>query len=153
MFTTELILKATPWLVAIVMAAVAAVAGHFYVAEKEAFATYKGKVEGAIEQQKIALKAEDAKRERNLKETINGYEKKLDLYRGAGLRTYCLRYPDQCGHMPNPSAAAGQQVDDGAAGQCVAAQPDPGFIQACTDDAVKVTAFQDYCKRNNCPVE
>ena len=141
-------IKALPWAIAALMAFAAAFCLHLYQSERDAFTTYRAKVEAIAEAQQAQIEKDKQQAEQNLRQVRKDYEEKLPAIRDAAVRAYRLRYPNTCSGAV-PGNAASVQVDDGAKQEPVADE----FIQSCAEDAAKVTAFQDYCKRNNCPVE
>ena len=141
-------IKALPWAIAALMAFAAAFCLHLYQSERDAFTTYRAKVAAIAEAQQAQVEKDKKQAEENLSQVRKDYEDKLSAIRDAAVRNYRLRYPNTCsGAVPGTSTSV--QVDDGAKQEPVADE----FIQSCAEDAAKVTAFQDYCKRNNCPVE
>ena len=141
-------IKALPWAIAALMAFAAAFCLHLYQSERDAFTTYRAKVEAIAEAQQAQIEKDKQQAEENLRQVRKDYEDRIPDIRDAAVRAYRLRYPNTCSGAV-PGNAASVQVDDGAKQEPVADE----FIQSCAEDAAKVTAFQDYCKRNNCPVE
>ena len=141
-------IKALPWAIAALMAFAAAFCLHLYQSERDAFTTYRAKVEAIAEAQQAQIEKDKQQAEENLRQVRKDYEDRIPDIRDAAVRAYRLRYPNTCSGAV-PGNAASVQVDDGAGKEPVADE----FVRACAEDAAKVTAFQDYCKRNNCPVE
>lgn len=140
--------KALPWLIAALMAGLAAACLHLYQSERDALVAFRAEVKAIGEAQQAQVEKDKQQAEENLRQVRKDYEDRIPAIRDAAVRTYRMRYPD-AGSCPVPGNAAGQQVDDGAGKEPVADE----FVRACAEDAAKVTAWQDYCKRNNCPVE
>ena len=141
-------IKVLPWAIAAAMALAAATCLHLYQSERDAFTTYRAKVAAIAEAQQAQIEKDKQQAEENLKQVRKDYEDRIPDIRDAAVRAYRLRYPNTCsGAVPGTSTSV--QVDDGAKQEPVADE----FVRACAEDAAKVTAFQDYCKRNNCPVE
>ena len=141
-------IKALPWAIAALMAFAAAFCLHLYQSERDAFTTYRAKVVAIAEAQQAQVEKDKKQAEENLRQVRKDYEDRIPDIRDAAVRAYRLRYPNTCsGALPGNAASV--QVDDGAGKEPVADE----FVRACAEDAAKVTAFQDYCKRNNCPVE
>ena len=141
-------IKALPWAIAALMAFAAAFCLHLYQSERDAFTTYRAKVAAIAEAQQAQIERDKQQAEQNLRQVRKDYEDRIPDIRDAAVRAYRLRYPN-AGRCPMPGTSTSVQVDDGAKQEPVADE----FIQSCAEDAAKVTAFQDYCKRNNCPVE
>ena len=141
-------IKVLPWAIAALMAFAAAFCLHLYQSERDAFTTYRAKVAAIAEAQQAQIERDKQQTEENLKQVRKDYEDRIPDIRDAAVRAYRLRYPN-AGRCPMPGTSTSVQVDDGAKQEPVADE----FIQSCAEDAAKVTAFQDYCKRNNCPVE
>lgn len=141
-------LKMAPWGIAALMALIAGVCLHLYQAERDAHVAYKATIAQAIADQQAALKAEANRMEANLKQVRQDYEDKIETIRSNAVALYRMRQPaGQSGAMP--AATGGKQMDDGTAAKCVADE----FVADAADDAAKVSAWQDWCKRNNCPIE
>ena len=141
-------IKALPWGVAALMAFAAAFCLRLYQSERDAFTTYRAKVAAIAEAQQAQIEKDKQQAEQNLRQVRKDYEDRIPDIRDAAVRAYRLRYSNTCSGAV-PGNAASVQVDDGAKQEPVADE----FIQSCAEDAAKVSAFQDYCKRNNCPVE
>ena len=141
-------IKALPWAIAALMAFAAAFCLHLYQSERDAFTTYRAKVVAIAEAQQAQVEKDKKQAEENLRQVRKDYEDRIPDIRDAAVRAYRLRYPN-AGRCPMPGTSTSVQVDDGAKQEPVADE----FVRACAEDAAKVTAFQDYCKRNNCPVE
>ena len=141
-------IKALPWAIAALMAFAAAFCLHLYQSERDAFVAFRAEVRAIGEAQQAQVEKDKKQAEENLKQVRKDYEDRIPDIRDAAVRNYRMRYPYACsGALPGNAASV--QVDDGAGKEPVADE----FVRACAEDAAKVTAFQDYCKRNNCPVE
>ena len=140
-------IKALPWGIAALMAFASAFCLHLYQSERDAFTTYRAKVEAIAEAQQAQIERDKQQAEENLKQVRKDYEDRIPAIRDAAVRTYRMRYPD-AGSCPVSGNGASQPVDDGAKQEPVADE----FIRTCAEDAAKLGAFQDWCKRNNCPV-
>ena len=141
-------IKALPWGIAALMAFAAAFCLHLYQSERDAFVAFSAEVKAIGEAQQAQVEKDKQQAEDNLRQVRKDYEDQIPSIRDAAVRNYRLRYPYACG-CSVPGASASQQVDDGASKEPVADE----FVRACAEDAAKVTAFQDYCKRNNCPIK
>ena len=141
-------IKALPWAIAALMAFAAAFCLHLYQSERDAFVAFRAEVRAIGEAQQAQVEKDKKQAEENLKQVRRDYEDRIPDIRDAAVRNYRMRYPNTCsGALPGNAASV--QVDDGAGKEPVADE----FVRACAEDAAKLTAFQDYCKRNNCPVE
>ena len=141
-------IKALPWAIAALMAFAAAFCLHLYQSERDTFVAFRAEVTAIAEAQQAQVEKDKQQAEENLRQVRKNYEDRIPDIRDAAVRAYRLRYPNTCG-SPVPGTSTSVQVDDGAKQELVVDE----FIQSCAEDAAKVTAFQDYCKRNNCPVE
>ena len=141
-------IKALPWAIAALMAFAAAFCLYLYQSERDAFVAFRAEVRAIGEAQQAQVEKDKQQAEQNLRQVRKDYEDRIPDIRDAAVRAYRLRYPNTCSGAV-PGNAASVQVDDGAGKEPVADE----FVRACAEDAAKVTAFQDYCKRNNCPVE
>ena len=141
-------IKVLPWAIAALMAFAAAFCLHLYQSERDAFVAFRAEVRAIGEAQQAQVEKDKKQAEENLSQVRKDYEDKLSAIRDAAVRNYRLRYPNTCsGAVPGTSTSV--QVDDGAKQEPVADE----FIQFCAEDAAKVTAWQDHCKRNNCPIK
>jgi type IV secretory pathway TrbF-like protein len=141
-------IKALPWGVAALMAFAAAFCLHLYQSERDAFVAFRAEVKAIGEAQQAQVEKDKQQAEENLRQVRKDYEDRIPDIRDAAVRAYRLRYPNTCSGAV-PGNAASVQVDDGAGKEPVADE----FVRACAEDAAKLSAFQDYCKRNNCPVK
>ena len=141
-------LKLLPWIIAAAMALAAATCLHLYQSERDAFVAYRAEVTAIGKAQEEQVRKQEAQAAENLKQVRKDYEDKIPSIRRDAVTAYRLRNP-QSGSCAMPGNSASQQVDDGASKEPVADE----FVRACAEDAAKVTAWQDYCKRNNCPEE
>ena len=142
--------KAVPWVVAVIFGLAAASATHMYLNERDEFTAYRSKAEQQAADDEAAVKEAKDRGEKNLQQLKDDYETKLPAVRSGAVNAYCLRHPTLC----RPAAcadAASQPVDDGAEQKPVACERE--FIRTAAEVAAKLGAFQDYCKRNNCPVK
>ena len=142
-------IKALPWAIAALMAFAAAFCLHLYQSERDAFTTHRAKVAAIAEAQQAQVESDKQQAEENLKQVRKDYEDRIPDIRDAAVRNYRLRYQNTCSGAL-PGNAASLQVDDGVSQKCVA---DEQFILDAAEDAAKLGAFQDYCKRNNCPIK
>lgn len=141
-------IKALPWAIAALMAFAAAFCLHLYQSERDAFTTHRAKVTAIAEAQQAQIEKDKKQAEENLKQVRRDYEDRIPGIRDTAVRNYRMRNPYTCSSAV-PGNAASQQVDDGAGKEPVADE----FVRACAEDSAKVGAFQDYCKRNNCPIK
>ena len=145
------LIKAAPWIIIAILSALLALSTNLYMGERDEFATFKGRVDQANADQLKALNELADQRETNLKEVRKDYEDKVPAIRANAVAAYCLRHPALCQPAPACESPASVPVDDGAKQEPVACERE--FIVACGDDANKIGAWQDWCRRNNCPVE
>lgn len=150
MFSSSVMLKMLPWGIAAVMALAAAACLHLYQSERDAFVAYRAEVTAIGKAQEAQIKKEKEQAEYNLKQVRKDYEDRVPDIRRDAVAAYRLRNP-QPRSCTMPGDGTSQPVDDGAVKELLA--PDPEFIRNAAEDAAKLSAFQDYCKRNNCPIE
>ena len=142
-------IKAMPWGIAAVMALAAAACLHLYQSERDAFVAYRAEVTAIGKAQEAQVEKERKQAEENLKQVRKDYEARIPDIRRDAVAAYRMRNP-QSRSCPMPGGGTSQPVDDGTKQELVSVDAD--FIQECATDAAKLGAFQDYCKRNNCPV-
>lgn len=91
----------------------------------------------------------------NLEQVKESHEQKVDAVRDGAVAKYRAAH----GMRDNAAGSSGSgvrtnsvslKVDDGAAEECV---PDETLIRDAADDAEKLSAWQDWCRLNKCPVE
>ena len=140
-------IKAAPWIVAGVMALVAAMAGKMYLSERDEFTAFRAEVKTlgeAAEREKIAIESES---KANL-EKVKKYERNIPAIRSAAVAAYRLRYPNaSCSSLP--VTAASLKMDDGTGQKSMA----DTFVSDCGDDAAKLEAWREWGRLNSIPVE
>jgi len=145
------LIKAAPWIIIAILSALLALSTNLYLGKRDELASFKATVAQAQADQLKALNELADQRETNLQEVRKDYESKVPAIRANAVTTYCLRHPELCQPAPACESPASVPVDDGAVEKPVACERE--FIQFAAEDANKLGAWQDYCKRNNCPVE
>lgn len=143
-------LKMLPWGIAALMAIAAATCLHLYQSERDAFVAYRAEVTAIGKAQEAQIKKEKEQAEANLQQVRKDYEDRVPDIRRDAVAAYRMRNP-QSRSCPMPGGGTSQPVDDGAKQELVSVDAD--FIQECATDTAKLGAFQDYCKRNNCPIK
>lgn len=148
MISSATFFKALPWGLAALMTGLAYVMLNLYMDERDAFVAYRAEAQGIAKAQEEIIAAQKKQAEENLNQVRQDYEAKLPVIRRDAVAAYKLRYPnaDSC---PVPGNGTGQPVDDGAGKECMATE----FIADAADTEAKLASFQDYCKRNNCPIK
>ena len=149
-----------PWAFSFVVAiALAWVTGEYLDLQIE-YAVYKGRVVQQAEDMASASRAQENEYRNNLIAVKEDYEKRLSEINAVALRNY-RRMRDDAATRERISlslAPGSVEVDAGAAEKCVVvAQPagtlDDSIVGACAEDALKLTAWQDWAKRNQLPTE
>ena len=149
-----------PWVSFFVLAiALAWVTGEYLDLQIE-YAAYKGRVVQQAEDMASASREQEDEYRNNLIAVKEDYEKRIVEVNAVALRNY-RRLRDDAATRERVSLSlspSGVEVDDGAAAQCVVvAQPagtlDDSIVGACAEDALKLTAWQDWAKRNHVPQE
>lgn len=143
-------IKAAPLIVIAILSACLALMTNLYLGKRDELAGFQAKVSQANADQRKALEDLTVQREANLQEVRKDYEAKVPAIRDGAVRAYCLRNPTLCQPTPACEIPASVPVDDGTKQEPVACERE--FIRAAAEDALKLGAWQDYCKRNNCPV-
>ncbi len=145
------LIKAAPWIAAIVLAALLALMTNLYLGKRDELTGFQATVAQANEDQLKALNEIADQREKNLEEVRKAHEDRLPAVRDGAVRAYCLRNPALCQPATRCEDGPSVSVDDGTKQEPVACERE--FIRAAAEDALKLGAWQDYCKRNNCPIE
>ena len=143
-------LKLLPWIIAAAMALAAATCLHLYQSERDAFVAYRAGVTAIGKAQEEQVRKQEAQAAENLKQVRKDYEDKIPSIRRDAVTAYRLRNP-QSGSCAMPGNSASQSVDDGT--QPAGILVDPSFIEDVAETISKLKAFQDKCKRDNCPIK
>ena len=149
-----------PWLIVAAASLMLIWVAHSYLDLRDEYSAYKAAVQQSRENALNAARAREEAHRQNLAAVKEEYEKRLSEIGDIALRNY-RRMRDDAATRERVAlslAPAGVEVDAGAAAQCVAAaQPaggiDDAVIGACAEDALKLSAWQDWAKRNGVPVE
>lgn len=143
-------LKMLPWGIAALMAIAAATCLHLYQSERDAFITYRAEVTAIGKAQEAQTKKEKEQAEANLQQVRKDYEDRVPDIRRDAVAAYRMRN-QQSRSCPMPGGGTSQPMDDGTE------QPgifvDPAFIEDVAEAVSKLKAFQDKCKRDNCPIK
>lgn len=145
------LIKSAPWIAAIVLAALLALMTNLYLGKRDELAGFRATVAQANADQLKALNEIADQREKNLEETRKDYESKVTAVRDGAVAAYCLRNPALCQPAARCENPASYPVDDGTKPPGISV--DDAFIQDVAEAVGKLKAFQDKCKRDNCPVE
>ena len=146
-----LLAKAAPWIAAIVLAALLSLMTNLYLGKRDELAGFQATVAQANADQLKALTEIADQREKNLEEVRKDYESKVPAIRDGAVAAYCLRNPALCKPAARCENPASVPVDDGTKPAGISV--DDAFIQDVAEAVGKLKAFQDKCKRDNCPVE
>ena len=149
-----------PWLIVAAASLMLIWVAHSYLDLRDEYSAYKAAVQQSRENALNAARAREEAHRQNLAAVKEDYEKRLSEINAVALRNY-RRMRDDAATRERVAlslAPAGVEVDAGAAAQCVAAaQPaggiDDAIIEGCAEDAMKVSAWQDWAKRNGVPEE
>ena len=93
--------------------------------------------------------------EKNLEQVRKDHEQEIKVVRDGAVAKYLAangmrNNSVRAGGSGVRTLAPGLKVDAGAAKECV---PDETLIRDAADDAEKLSAWQDWCHLNNCPVQ
>ena len=144
-------IKAAPWIVIAILSACLALMTNLYLGKRDELAGFQAKVSQANADQRKALEDLTVQREANLQEVRKDYEAKVPAIRDGAVRAYCLRNPALCHPAPACEITASVPLDDGAKHTGVSV--DDSFLRDAAETVGKLKAFQDKCKRDNCPIE
>jgi len=142
--------KAAPWLIGLALVLSLLGMTHLYMAERDAYTKLKAEYEQAG---KDGKEREDKLRDdhkNNLIELEKAHGKARLVTADTAVANYKLRHPDTGASglcRPSPS----QTLGNGTQQELIPV--DGATLQECAKDSGKVAWFQDYCLRNNCPVE
>lgn len=149
-----------PWFIVAAASLMLIWVSHSYLDLRDEYTAYKAAVQQYRETAVEAAKQREEEHSKNLVAVKEDYEKRLSEINAVALRNY-RRMRDDAATRERISlslAPGSVEVDAGAAAQCVVvAQPagtlDDSIVGACAEDALKLTAWQDWAKRNGVPVE
>ena len=149
-----------PWFIVAAASLMLIWVSHSYLDLRDEYTAYKAAVQQYRETAVEAAKQREEEHSKNLVAVKEDYEKRIVEVNAVALRNY-RRLRDDAATRERVAlslAPAGVEVDAGAAAQCVAAaQPaggiDDAVIGACAEDALKLSAWQEWAKRNGVPVE
>ena len=139
-------MKATPWIIAGVMALSAAVSGRAYLGERDEFTTYRATVETLGKKAEEYKKRIETQYADNL-EKVKVYEKSIATLRSNSSVNYGVRFDSGVGSVPSP--ANGIKLDDGTSQKSMA----DSFAKDCGEDAAKLEAWREWGRLNVVPVE
>jgi hypothetical protein len=123
------------------------VLGWAYRSNVSEFAAYRAAVEAQGEQ---AQKEQDALRAANdeaIRQIRSDYEKQIDAVRDNAVAAYRVRKSNTGSRGVRKTQR--DKVDDGT-------EPEPIFaatLRNCAEDALKLSAWQAWCRKIKCPVE
>lgn len=149
-----------PWLIVAAAGFLLIWVAHSYLDLRDEYTTYKAAVQQYREDSVKAARAREDEHRQNLDAVKEDYEKRLFEINAVALRNY-RRLRDDAATRERVSLSlspSGVEVDAGTATErLVAAQPaggiDDAVIGACAEDALKLSAWQEWAKRNGVPVE
>ena len=149
-----------PWLIVAAASLMLIWVAHSYLDLRDEYSAYKAAVQQSRENALNAARAREEAHRQNLAAVKEEYEKRLSEINAVALRNY-RRMRDDAATRERISlslAPGSVEVDAGAAEKCVAAPSaaggiDDAVIAGCAEDALKVSAWQDWAKRNGVPVE
>lgn len=127
-----------------------------YLKERDKLVAYKASVKTLAEEAERKAQEEIAKQKKTLQEVKDEYEAKLPEIRKGAVDAYRaelarrVRQQPRQDSNPVPAGGTGLKVDDGRTKECVL---DQQFIEDAADDATKLRSWQEWCRKNNCPIE
>ena len=122
---------------------------------QQEFVKFQQATEAAGQKSKAEEQAKKTEHEQNLVQIRKDHEQEIKVVRDGAVAKYIAAH----GVRDNSTSAGGSgvrtnsvslKVDDGAKPQCV---PDKELIENAAEDAEKLSAWQDWCHLNNCPVQ
>jgi hypothetical protein len=128
-------------------------ATHLYLGARDDLNTQAATAEQAARDAQAEKEAIEAQHAVNLAQVRKDHEAQLPAVRANAVANYraAHRLPERPAASDGVSAdAPGIRLDDGTERQCI---PDDTFIEDSAEDVEKLATWQDWCKRNNCPVE
>ena len=153
-------LDLSPWFIVAAASLMLIWVSHSYLDLRDEYTAYKAAVQQYRETAVEAAKQREEEHSKNLVAVKEDYEKRIVEVNAVALRNY-RRLRDDAATRERVSLSlspSGVEVDAGTATErLVAAQPaggiDDAVIGACAEDALKLSAWQEWAKRNGVPVE
>ena len=149
-----------PWLIVAAASLMLIWVAHSYLDLRDEYSAYKAAVQQSRENALNAARAREEAHRQNLAAVKDDYEKRLSEINAVALRNYRRMRDDAAtrDRITLSLAPGSVEVDAGAAEKCVVAVPaaggvDDAVIAGCAEDALKLTAWQDWAKRNQLPTE
>lgn len=150
-----------PWFIVAAASLMLIWVSHSYLDLRDEYTAYKAAVQQYRETAVEAAKQREEEHSKNLVAVKEDYEKRIVEVNAVALRNYRRLRDDAAAARERVSLSlspSGVEVDAGTATErLVAAQPaggiDDAVIGACAEDALKLSAWQEWAKRNGVPVE
>ena len=149
-----------PWFIVAAASLMLIWVSHSYLDLRDEYTAYKAAVQQYRETAVEAAKQREEEHSKNLVAVKEDYEKRLSEINAVALRNYRRMRDDAAtrDRITLSLSPSGVEVDAGTATErLVAAQPvggiDDAVIGACAEDALKLSAWQEWAKRNGVPVE
>ena len=120
---------------------------------QQAFAEFQQATTTAGQKSKAEQLAKEEAHERNLSKVRSDHEQEIKSVRSDAVAKYIanrVRVAASSGGGGVRQNSLSLRVDDGAQQKCI---PDDEFIRDAAEDAEKLSAWQDWCRLNECPVE
>ncbi len=145
-----LLLRGWPYIVIGVLVLANGFTFRLWQSEREEHITYRAQIAAMAD----AVAEENARLARiqlqNLSHLRVDYEAKTADIRADAVAAYLRRVPKPAARSDAmPSGGTGIKVDDGDTAQC---RPDLALVQDAADDALKLSAWQEYARLNHVPI-
>ena len=149
-----------PWITTTFLAILFAWMCDEYFTLRSEYDRYRARVAQQAEDMRAAATATEARQRDTIATLKEHYEKRIVEVNAIALANYRRMRDDAATRerITLSLAPGSVAVDAGTAAQCVAAASatgefDEGVITGCAEDALKLTAWQDWAKRNQILVE
>ncbi len=147
--------RSAPYIVIALLGAALIWTTGMYHSERDNRVALTASVQALGEAAKAHVEEVEKQSEANLKTVKEHHESLEPTIRADAVRNYRLAHPERVRVVRTsggtlPGIAPGIKLDDEAKSELV---PDSALIENCAEDALKLSAWQEWCQLNHCPIK
>lgn len=142
-------LRSAPYVIIVALIAALSWATHLYLGKRDELSALTASVKTLGEAAQARVEQEKKQSAENLKKVTDDHEKLIPAIRDGAIAAYRLRHPD-ARRSPMSANAVGKPVANDPIGECL---PDTALIENAAEDASKLSAWQEWCVLNQCPIQ
>lgn len=120
-----------------------------YLGKRDELTTLTASVKTLGKAAQARLEQEKKQSADNLKKVTDDHEKLIPAIRDGAIAAYRLRHP-VTSSGPVSANAVGKPVANDPLGECL---PDTALLENAAEDASKLSAWQQWCMLNQCPIQ